>query len=246
MMRRFLIISGLNGHAEALSRLEVVVRNRRPDGVLFAGGVLPHGGEDAPQFETEGAYTREGSLLVERFFSTLGSLGVFSAVIPGVFDAPLDSFLRLGMAAELEYPQVHLVHVTPAEEGDLAVFGLGACITDYTSTNIGYYSRTLAEYYLRPMWTAEQPRQVLLLSDLPEGWHGDLSNTRLADALIATYHPAVCVLGRPGAKGRVERLASTLVIHPGYLADGCAAWLDWDRPADGQVELLDLRQPSPT
>ena len=65
----------------------------------------------------------------------------------------------MGMAAEVEYPKIHLVHVTPAEERDIAVFGLGACITDYTSTNIGYYSQALAEYYLRPMLAAKQSRK---------------------------------------------------------------------------------------
>jgi hypothetical protein len=239
-MRRFLVISGINGHAEALDRLQTMVHERQPDGLLFAGSVLPPWGEDAT-FKTEGMYTTEAMLFTERFFSTVGSLGLFCAVVPSIFDAPIDHFLRVGMAAELMYPNIHLVHVTPVEEGEMAVFGLGGCIMDYTSTNVGYYSQTLAEYYLRPMLTAEQPRKVLLLSDLPHGWRGELANSRLADALINTYHPAVCVIGRPGAKGRIERVARTLIIHPGYLADGCAAWFDWERPGDDKAELLDLR-----
>ena len=223
-MQRFLIISGINDRAEALVQLQTVVRDRRPDGLLFAGGVLPHQGKDAVNFETE-CYTKEGTLFVERFFATLGSLGVFCAVIPGVFDTPLDEFLKLGMAAELKYPKIHLVHVTPAEEGDLAVFGLGACVTDYTSTDIGYYSQTLAHYYLRPLRTAKQPRKVLLLSDLPEGWQGDLANERVvADALTATYHPTVCVLAQSGAKGALNASAkpclSTPAISPTEMLPG--------------------------
>lgn len=242
-LQRFLVVSGINGQAEALLRLQALVRDRRPDGLLFAGGVLPHGENDAANFDSA-CYANEGTLFVERFFATLGSLDVFSAVIPGVFDAPLDDFLRLGMAAEVEHPKIHLVHVTPVEEGDIAVFGLGACITDYTSTDIGYYSHTLAHYYLRPLCSAKKPWKVLLLSDLPECWRGELANERLvADALTATYHPSVCVLGRPCATGRIERIGETLLIHPGYFADGCAAWLDLGRPRDEQAQLLDLRQP---
>ena len=81
---------------------------------------------------------------------------------------------------------------------------------------------------------------MLLLSALPEGWQGELANTQMADALIETFQPAVCVLGRPGAKGRIERIDRTLLIHPGYLFDGCAAWLDWDRPGDDQAKLIEL------
>jgi Icc-related predicted phosphoesterase len=240
-MQRFLIISGLNGLDEALLRLQTVVREKRPDGLLFAGGVLPHEGKDVTDFDSE-RYTKEGTLCVERFFSALGSLGVFSAVIPGVFDAPLDDFLRLGMAAEVEYPKIHLVHVTPVEEGKIAVFGLGGCVTEYTSTGIGYYSRTLANYYLRPLCVAKQPRKLLLLSDLPQGWRGDVVNEqRVADVLTSTYHPTVCVLGSPGGKGRIERIARTLLIHPGHIADGCAAWLDLGLQGDDQAKLLDLR-----
>jgi hypothetical protein len=239
-MRRFLVCSGVYGQAEALDRLDALLHQRRPEGLLFAGGVLSRPRECTPTSTTEFGYTKEEAAFVERFFATLGRSGVFSAVVPGVFDAPLDQFLRLGMAAELEYPRLHLVHATPVVEGDVAVFGLGACIDGYTDTDIGYYSRTLAEYYFRPLWTVRQPRTVLLLAEPPESWHGDAENRRLADALIATYHPRVCIFGNPRERQGVERLASTLVINPGALADRRAAWLDWDRHAEHQVEFLDL------
>lgn len=50
--QRFLIVSGINGHAEALLRLQAVVRARHPDGLLFAGGVLPHDGSIVADFDT--------------------------------------------------------------------------------------------------------------------------------------------------------------------------------------------------
>ena len=203
MLQRFLVFGGINGNADALLRLESMVRDTRPDGLLFAGGVLPVPceGNVFGDFDPDN-YPKKGALFVERFFATLGSLGKFSAVIPGVFDAPIDEFLRLGMAAELKYPKIHLVHVTPVEEGDIAVFGLGGSITDSTSPCVGHYSRTLAHYYLRPICNIKPRRTVLLLSDLPESWHGDLANERLvADALTARYRPAACIIGSPARRG---------------------------------------------
>jgi hypothetical protein len=206
-------------------------------------GVLPVPGEGnvIEEFDPD-SYSKKGAIFVERFFATLGSLEIFSAVIPGVFDAPIDEFLRLGMAAELKHPNIHLVHVTLAEKGDIAVFGLGGSITDSTSTCVGHYSRTLAQYYLRPICHIKPRRTVLLLANVPESWHGDLANQRiLTDALAARYRPSVCILGSPGAKGSVERVAKTLLIHPGYLADGCAALLDMGAPEGEQAKLLNLR-----
>lgn len=243
-MRRFLLCSGIYGQAQALDRLEALVHERRPDAVLFVGGVLQQAREHAPMLRGEFGYTKQDGIFVERFFATLGRLDVFSAILPGVFDAPIELFLHTGMKAELEYPGLHVVHATPMSDGDLAIFGLGASIDGYTDTNIGYCSWTLANYYLRPLATTEKPRTMLLLSEPLQSWHGEEENRRLTEALITSYHPQVCVLGRPCPSRGVERIASTLVISPGYLVDGCAAWLDWSRPRDHQVELIDLAIPA--
>ena len=39
-MRRFLIAGRLDGQHEALAKLQTLVQEHRPDGVLFAGGIL--------------------------------------------------------------------------------------------------------------------------------------------------------------------------------------------------------------
>ena len=41
MNQRMLVISGINGDAESLIRLQSLVRDKRPDGLLFAGGTCP-------------------------------------------------------------------------------------------------------------------------------------------------------------------------------------------------------------
>ena len=240
-MRRFLVCSGVHGQSESLAWLKGAVAQRRPDGILFAGGVLDRSRRYAPTSTTEFGHTKEDICFLTQFFSVLGRLGVFSTVILGVFDAPLELFLRIGMNAELEYPSLHLVHATLIEERDVAVVGLGACITDYTSTDIGYYSRSLADYYFRSLWTTLKPRKVLLLPEPPQSWLGNIENRRIADALVTTYRPTLCVLGSPSHRLSAERIADTLVINPGHLCAGSAAWLDWDRPACKQVEFLDLR-----
>lgn len=240
-MRTLLVCCGLDGRADALDLLEAAIHEREPDGVLFAGGVLARGRDYAPSLTTEFGHTRAACLFIERFFATLGRLGVFAAVIPGADDAPLDQFLRLGMAAEMTYPRLHVVHVTPAVERDVAVFGLGGRIAEYTNTDHGLYSRALAEYYCRPLWTAEQPRTVLLLPEPPRGLHDGGEARRLAEAMIATYRPNLCVLPAPSGERGAERVTGTLVIRPGMLAAGSAAWLDWGQPATERVEFLDLK-----
>jgi hypothetical protein len=217
------------------------VSQRRPDGILFAGGVLDRSRRYAPTARTEFGHTKEDIWFLTDFFSTLGQLGVFSAVIPGVYDAPLELFLRIGMNAELENPSLHLVHATLIEEKDVAVVGLGACITDYTSTDIGYYSRSLADYYFRSLWTTPKPRKVLLLPEPPQSWLGSIENRKIADGLMTTFHPTLCVLGSPKHRPGTERIADTLVINPGHLCEGCAGWVDWSLPTGKQVEFLDLR-----
>jgi hypothetical protein len=240
-MQRFLVCSGVHGQIESLGWLKRAVTQRRPDGILFAGGVLDRSRRYAPTSTTEFGHTKEDVCFLKSFFSALGQLGVFSAVIPGVYDAPLELFLRIGMNAELEYPSLHLVHATLIEEKDVAVVGLGACITDYTSMDIGYYSRSLADYYFRSLWTTPKPRKVLLLPEFPQSWLGNTENRRIADGLMTTFHPTLCVLGSPEHRPGVERIADTLVINPGHLREGCAGWLDWSLPTGEQVEFLDLR-----
>lgn len=241
-MRRFLVCSGVHGRVESLEWLHEVVWRRRPDGVLFAGGILDRERTYAPAASTCWGHTRSDIRFLRNFFDSLGGLGTFTAIIPGVFDAPLEQVLRLGMNAELAFPRLHIVHGTPIEIKDVAVVGLGACITDYTSTDIGYYARNLAEYYLRSLWSTSKARTVLLLPEPPKSWRGEVEDRRVLNALLTTYYPQVCVLGRSGKKRGVERIADTLVINPGSLSEGSAAWFDWDRPEREQVEFLDLQK----
>jgi hypothetical protein len=230
MMRRFLIAGQMDGRPEALARLRALVHERRPDGILLTGSFLGQSslshGERLKQWEG--------------CFDGLGELGVFTALIPGALDVPLREFLRLAKDAEVEFPTLHVAHGTLWEEGDVAVCGLGGELTEDQDQAEGQlcHSRASAEYFLRQLWRAEQPHKVLLLGVTPPGQLGGGAGNRICGDFIDSYHPSLCVVTGPTERRGVQRIAHTLVVNPGRLADGSAAWLDWKRGKEEQVEFL--------
>jgi Icc-related predicted phosphoesterase len=232
MMRRFLLAGHLDGRQEALAKLRTLVQGRRPDGVLFAGGLL--GGNSLSQVEKLKRW--KGA------FAGLGQLGVFTALVPGATEVPLREFLRLAKDAEVDHPTLHVAHATLFEEGNVAVSGLGGELTeaeDRTEERL-CYARASAEYFLRALWWAEQPDKVLLLNVAPPGELGGEAGNRICGDFIDSYHPSLCVVAGTTERRGCQRVAHTLVVNPGRLADGSVAWLDWDRGRDERVELLRL------
>jgi hypothetical protein len=233
-MNTFLLCAGVHGDERGLDYLQRIVENRRPAGILFAGGVLPTARCYEPRTTLWGL-TRPDARFVERFFQTLGRLNVFSAVIPGT-DAPMEEFLQMGMHAEVEFANVHLAHATLVSRNGLAVIGLGGWVSEGTACEIDCCPRTLARYYLRSLATATQPNTVLLLARSPAS---SVGGSLLSAELIDTLHPHLCVVGDGHEGPGVRRVARTLVVNPGSLAEGRAAWLDLRRRAEDRVELLD-------
>lgn len=242
-MRRFLVCSGVHSKPKSLDWLRQAVEQRRPDGIFFAGGVLDSVRQYAAT-TTPWGLTRDDARFLEKFFEVIGKLGIFTAVIPGPADTPLEDFLRIGMHAEIEYRTVHLVHATLIEQHDLAISGMGGCLADGPVTDPEICSRTLVEYHLRPLWTARQPHKVLLLAMPPKGLLGGPAGNTLISDLIDSYHPSLCVAAGPSDCRGTQRIGHTLVVNPGHLSDGWAAWLDWGRGGDEPVEFLDLRHPA--
>jgi Icc-related predicted phosphoesterase len=232
MMRRFLIAGQPDGRPEALAKLRALVQERRPDGVLLTGsfggsGFLSHA---------------ERLQHWEECFDRVGEFGVFTALVPGAQDVPLREFLRLAKDAEVEYPTLHVAHATLWEEGDVAVCGLGGDLSEDQDRGDERlcHSRASAEYFLRMLWRAEQPHKVLLLSVAPPGRLGGAAGNRICGDFIDSYHPSLCVVAGPTDGRGVQRIAHTLVVNPGRLADGSAAWLDWKRGHDAPVEFCNL------
>jgi hypothetical protein len=229
-MKRFLIAGGLDGRSEALATLRSLVQQRRPDGVLFAGEVL---GDRT----TSHADKLKGW---NDAFEGLGNLGVFTAMVPGAGMAPLREFARLAIDNELELPNLHVVHATLFESGNLALCGVGGELTEFEDRieDRLCYSRASAEYFLRPFQWSDMPRKFLLLTVAPPGPLGGDTGNRICGDFIDSYHPTLCVVAGPTERRGSQRIASTLVVNPGRLADGSAAWLDTTRSADQAVEFI--------
>jgi uncharacterized protein len=241
-MKTFLICGGTHGERGSLERLKQAVEEHRPDGILFAGGFLGLNRDFEPRV-TEWDMTRTDTRFVEDFFRTLGGLGVFCAVIPGSADGPLDEFLRLGMDAELEFPSLDVVHATLVTAGSVAVCGVGGRVSDGPAREVDLCSHTQAEYVARPLRDARQSRKILLLAAPPPGPLGGAEGSAASADLIARCQPGLCVVLGPGDCFGTQRLGRTLVVNPGHLSEGRAAWLDWSRPGDPRIRLLDFSNP---
>ncbi len=241
-MKRFLVCASVRGREKSLELLKETVQKRRPDAVLFAGGILDGPKQFAPH-ETAVKLTRNEVLFVEKFYKSLGGLGVFAAVIPGPGDIPKQDLLRMGMRAEVDCPGLHLVHATLVEKENVAICGLGELIVEDRAPQLESISRTMAEFYLRPLWSANQPCKILLLSSPPPGKLGGKDGNEFTGFFIDSFHPTLCVV-RGGSDCRgFQRIAHTTVINPGALADGYAAWVDLSQNVDDQVELINFHEP---
>jgi len=74
---------------------------------------------------------------------------------------------------------------------------------------------------------------------------GGPEGNALVGDIIDSYHPSLCVVAGPSMCQGTQRIANTLVINPGQLADGCAALLNWNQTVGEQVEFLNLLAPKP-
>jgi len=119
-MRTFLACAGAHGNQEALNRLLKIAAERKPDAILFAGGIKdPKAAPGGPQVS-----------FFSHFFEALGNSGQLTMMIPGPHDAPLWAFFRAATGAEVVYPNISVVHATPYEKGQVAICGLGGMITE--------------------------------------------------------------------------------------------------------------------
>ncbi len=237
-MQRFLLCSGVYGERAGIERLRRFALQRRPEAILFAGDILSPKREVVPRSSPWGL-TLEDERFAHEFLEALGGLGISSAVIPGPNFQPMDEFYRFGMAGELEFPNVHVVHATLVEERDVAICGLGAAIAEEALMREDSCSRIQADFFLRPLRSSTKPRKVLLLPEPPPGPLGDPGGNVLIGEIIDTLRPSLCVVAGSTERRGVQRIASTLVVNPGYLIDGSAALLDWNQRSGEQVEFLE-------
>ena len=241
-MRRWLLCGGLDGSDKALKTLQNVVEDRRPDVVLFLGGIL-RPTEEQTKAVGKKDLTPEEARWYAGFFEALGAMDVFTALVPGRSDTPLREFLRLGMGAEIQNPNIHMAHATLAMESDFAICGVGGELTEWVDTGEHWVrvSRAAAEYSLRLLWRANQSRTAMMLGSPPSGPLGGTGEEGgIAGDLIDSYHPHLCAVAGSTEHRGTQQVASTRIVNPGRLSDASAAWFDWTQPAESQVEMLDL------
>ncbi len=239
-MRRYLAFCGLDGDLESLRALEGLIAERKPDLLLFAGGVSC---SKCVSSERRPDLTPKQADSYQQWFEWLGKSELPVAVIPGKFDVPLEDFLKSGMAAEVEYGNVHIVEGSLWEDQDIAVCGAGGELTEretavYPAVKL---SRVMAEYALRGLERSDRSVKIMLLSSPPNGKLGGDAGCVVAGELIDSLHPHIAVVAGPSQSRGIERVAHTWIVNPGRLRDGFAAWIDWKQPGDQRVELIDLK-----
>jgi hypothetical protein len=79
-MRRLLLCSGVYGKRRGIESLRRFAAERRPDAILFAGGILSSERHMASHSSSDCGLTLEDQQFIRDFTRTLGDLAIFSAV----------------------------------------------------------------------------------------------------------------------------------------------------------------------
>ncbi len=238
---RILSLSDVRGQTERLSWLPKLIRDTRPDLIVFTGNVL---GETARLAEWEQA-KREGraptyptpamqqeeereAQLYELLFDTLGQAGIPAAVIPGAYDSPKSRFLRSALHHETVFPNFHSVHASfmTAPERSYVVAGFGGALDEREREDrlVFLSTRWETEYGLKFLTELEQAR-ILLFHAAPEGI-GTTGTSPIVNSLIKMYRPHFVFCGGSPDVRKKDHLGDSLVILPGGLVHGHYALLD--------------------
>jgi hypothetical protein len=240
-MKRLLLCSGVCGKKSAVEALCRFAAERRPEAILFAGGILCPERQTAPCGSNPFGLTPQDERFAHEFCAALDALGMFTALIPGPNFEPMDSVYRWGLAVEMTFPHIHIAHATLVEEGDLAVSGLGMVIAEEALMREDSCSRAGALYFLRSLRTSAKPRKVLLLPQPPPGVLGGPQGNIVIGEIIDSLRPNLCVVAGQTERRGIQRSANTLVVNPGAVADDSAPLLDWGHASADQVEFVNLR-----
>ncbi len=227
-MRRILACAGINGDEKALQKLLKVADSRRPDGILFAGGIVAPSADLAARVDA-----------MTRFFDTLGRSGHTIGLIPGPHDSPLREFLRAAINSEVVFPNVFSVHATLTARGVVVLDGLGGILTEAEEADapVIKYAHASVEYFLRSLWRVEGNIKFLLLSEPPTGQLAGQGGSSYVRELVKSYHPDFCFVGGEKKYRGMDEIGDTTVVNPGMLTEGSAAWIEWRYR---KVEMLDV------
>ena len=227
-MNCFLACAGTNGNEVVLGKLLDLAKEKNPDAILFAGGIVNP--------DVNLTQKRE---FISKYFESLGKSGCSAILIPGPYDIPLGEFFRAAINAEVVFSNIFVVHATFFSKSNVGVMGLGGLLAGEqdSASPVLRYSHTSAEYFLRNLWHTDKPMKILLLSEPPSGKLAGERGNGFVDEFIKTYHPNICVVaGKTKCRGFDEEKHG-FVVNPGQLSEMSAAWIDWP---NRKIEMLDL------
>jgi Icc-related predicted phosphoesterase len=227
-MRKILACSGVNGDRTSLAKLVAISAERKPDAIMFAGGIT-----------NPDAAAPDRAKFMGEFFETMGNSGQLIVLIPGPQDVPLSEFFRLALNAEVSTPNVFVAHGSVYSKGEVAASGIGGKITasDDAANPEVRYSHTTAEYFLKDLRSSDKPIKILMLSEPPPGKLAGSEGNALVSEFIKSYHPALCIVAGKKADRGFLKESHGFVVNPGMLSESSAAWVD--RPTR-RVDMIDL------
>ena len=237
-MRRYLAMAGLDGKTDRLAEVSEVVEQRKPEAILFAGGLGCKGCVDTSQ----PGFSPKQLDVYAQFLHWAGGQSMPVVVIPGPYDVPLGEFYQWSTNAETDHSHLRVVHATSWRIKDTVFGGIGGaiCEHDHCEHPRLQVSRAEAEYFLRNIVRDEAPLHVILLNQPPTGTLGGNSGNTIVSELIDSLHPRLAVTAGETSHRGHEQVARTTIVNPGRLSDGSLAYIDFSRPTEERVEVLDL------
>jgi Icc-related predicted phosphoesterase len=241
-----LALTDLRGQIQYAERLAEVCQGAAVEAVVFTGNVVSAGARVAewvaahskglaPDYSKSEVRDQEHAdvRLYARFLDILGGLNLPCYIVPGQLDAPERLFLQACLNHEVVAPTVALVHRSFARLGrNFVMAGFGGRLTEDKREALW-----LIEY---PYWEAEfsfdflqrmNQERMLLFSTPPAGTDLDLHRgqhigVQVVNSLIKAYHPHFVFCGEALDGQGKAMIGSSLVVHPGPLAQGYYAILD--------------------
>lgn len=248
---RVLVASDLRGAVSRLDQLAEVIQNEDIRAMVFCGNIIPDDArtkafEEArangkhPEMDEEALHKLEDIAVkaFEDFFDRVGQYGIPVFVVPGYLDAPERLFLQAGLNHEVVLPQVDVVHrafsVMPGENLAFAGFGGGLTSDPNFRENrfVLVYPDWEAQFAFDLLRQVEIKQNLALIFHTPPRWQNlDLENGNhvghtMVNHLIKSLDPKYAFVGSARDGQGAARLATTLVINPGWLKDGHYAILD--------------------
>ncbi len=233
---KILAISDLHGDLTKLDMLERVLKDERPDLVIFAGDIVKgkRRGDEwlaalregrSPDRNLEGLAEEieEDVKTIETFLDRFAQWNVPLAYVPGNMDSPKEHFLFAAASAETAHPFVRCVHRGSwIFNNRYAIYGFGGDISPDEHEDFFQFisPRWEADYQLK--FAAEHDQPLILVFHVPPR---AIARENLKDAvgpevvheLIKTHRPMLAVVGHLHDVQAHTKIGNSLVVCQGAL-----------------------------